>query len=204
MTARQGTIPTGTPSGTVSGGNFSAARRLLAVAGVVLATLLAAAGPASAHNTLIESDPAEGASLDRAPDEVTLTFDQPVQRGAGDGVNQIAVTGPDGGQWQRGQAQVDGTSVTTALHPLGPKGEYVIGYRILSADGHAVTDEIRFTLTQHGPGGDEAPGQPADAENQADSDTDGGGVPVWVWIVAAVALLGVGVTVALRAGSGRS
>lgn len=182
---------------------FGRSRRLLAAVGLALVTLVATAGPASAHNSLIESDPASGAELDRAPNSVTLTFDQPVQRGAGEGVNQIAVTGPDGGKWQKGDVRVDGNSVSTELHPLGPKGEYVIGYRILSADGHPVSEELRFTLTQHGPGGDTAPGQSADAAGD-DSGGDSGGIPVWVWVVAAVALLGAGVTVALRFGSDRS
>nr|WP_221219102.1 copper resistance CopC family protein [Prauserella isguenensis] len=177
-----------------------------------LVALLVTATPAAAHNQLIESDPAEGASLDKAPERVTLTFDQPVQRGAGEGVNQIAVTGPDGGQWTKGDVQVDGASVTAPLHPLGPAGEYVIGFRILSADGHPVSQELRFTLTSHGPGADTPPGGQnaapsaanADDAPSADGGDSGGGIPVWVWIAAAVVLLGAGVTVALRTGSGRS
>lgn len=193
---------------------ITADRRLRAAA-LSLATLVALlvmATPASAHNQLIESNPAENASLDKAPEQVTLKFDQPVQRGAGDDVNQIAVTGPDGGRWTKGDVQVDGTSVTAPLHPLGPAGEYVIGFRILSADGHAVTEELRFTLTSHGPGGDTPPGGQNAAPSAANSDDarsagdgdDGGGVPVWVWVVAAAVLLGAGVTVALRTGSDRS
>lgn len=186
--------------------------RAAALALATLVALLVTATPASAHNQLIESDPADGVSLDEAPDRVTLTFDQPVQRGAGEGVNQIAVTGPDGGQWTKGDVQVDGTSVTAPLHPLGPAGEYVIGFRVLSADGHPVSEELRFTLTSHGPGGDTPPGGQtaapsaanADEAPSADDGDSGDGIPVWVWIVAAVVLLGAGVTVALRTGSDRS
>lgn len=192
-------------------GRIGSGRRLRAV-GLSLATLVAllvTAPPAAAHNQLIESSPAEGASLDEAPRSVTLTFDQPVQRGAGENVNQVAVTGPDGGQWTKGEVQIDGPKVSAPLHPLGPAGEYVIGFRILSADGHPVQEELRFTLTAHGPGGDTPPGGqnagPSDA-NTGDtaSGGDGGGIPVWVWVVAAVVLLGGGLTVALRGGSDRS
>ncbi|WP_253865541.1 copper resistance CopC family protein [Prauserella halophila] len=169
------------------------------------------ATPAAAHNQLIESDPADGASLDEAPEQVTLTFNQPVQQGAGEDVNQIAVTGPDGGRWTAGDVQVDGTTVTAPLHPLGPAGEYVIGFRVLSADGHPVSEELRFTLTGPGPGDDTPPGAesakpsaPAADDARSGGDDDSGGIPVWVWIVAAVVLLGAGVTVALRTGSDRS
>nr|WP_083666612.1 copper resistance CopC family protein [Saccharomonospora sp. CUA-673] len=167
--------------------------------GIALTALLVTAGPAAAHNVLISSNPGAGDALDQPPEQITLTFDQHVQEGA-DGANQIAVTGPDGGQWQRGDVEIDGAEVTTDLHPLGPEGEYVIGYRILSADGHSVSDEIRFTLNQPGPGGDEAPAQPGGEQSDEQAESDGGGVPVWVWIVAAVVLLGFGMAAALRAG----
>ncbi|PXY31760.1 copper resistance CopC family protein [Prauserella muralis] len=188
-------------------------RRLLLVAGVAVLALFGAAAPASAHNVLISSDPAEGARLAESPQSVTLTFDQPVQDA---GVNQVAVTGPDGGQWAGGGIEVNRNVVTAPLRPLGPAGEYVIGFRILSADGHPVSEEIRFTLTKAGPGA--AAGSPSSAVSEAapptgtaqapaaeDTSDEGssGGVPVWVWIVGAVVLLGIGVTVALRMGSGQ-
>jgi methionine-rich copper-binding protein CopC len=182
---------------------------LLLTATIAMFALLAGAGPAAAHNVLISSDPAQGAQLESGPDRVTLTFDQFVQDAD---VNQVAVTGPDGGQWAEGPVEVRENVVTTPLRPLGPAGEYTLGFRILSADGHSVSEEIRFTLTAPGTGtpaaGDAAgsdPGTaagPGSAENadSAEGDTDSGGVPMWVWIAAAVILLGVGLTLALRLG----
>lgn len=174
-------------------------KRLLVVAGVAVLALLGAATPAAAHNVLISSDPADGARLDTAPPVVTLTFDQPVQD---DGVNEIAVTGPSGGQWAEGAVEVDRTVVTRPLRPLGPAGEYVIGFRVLSADGHPVSDEIRFTLTQPGEGTEVPPttGTTTTRLDQAERPEDQTGVPVWVWIVGGVVLLGAGITVALRMG----
>ncbi|OZM72546.1 copper resistance protein CopC [Amycolatopsis antarctica] len=162
--------------------------------------LLGLAVPASAHNVLVSSDPAENAALPAAPPVVTLTFDQYVQ--AGDS-NQVAVTGPDGSQWAEGQISVRGNVVTAPVRPLGPAGQYTVGYRILSADGHPVPGEIRFTLTTAGNG---TPA-PADAAasggtgtQASEADSGSGGVPVWVWIVGAVLLLGVGLVLALRTG----
>lgn len=187
-------------------------------------TVLVGAPPAAAHNVLISSDPADGDRLDTPPEEVTLTFDQPVQDA---GTNEVAVTGPDGGAWAEGTVTIDGAEATAPLRPLGPAGEYVIGFRVLSADGHPVTDEIRFTLTEPGPaagdtGGPGADGTAGDApppsvrqvpdsvvpEDPAEGDaTDDGtadddpaGVPVWVWVIGAAALLVIGLGIALRMG----
>lgn len=181
-------------------------RRALVVAGIAVLALFGAAGPAAAHNTLISSDPAEGAQLESAPSTITLTFDQAVQEGD---VNEVAVTGPDGGQYAEGTVRVERNVVTAPVRPLGPAGEYVIGYRILSADGHPVSEEIRFTLTQAGQGTGSpqppssvaaAPDTPQTQANQGEAADSSSGVPVWVWIVLAAALLVAGVTVALRMG----
>ena len=192
-------------------------RRLVAFVtalAVALLTVITAALPASAHNVLISSSPAEGEELDTPPTEVVLTFDQPVQDAD---VNEIAVTGPNGDQWAEGTVEVDGATVTAPLRPLGPAGEYVIGYRVLSADGHPVSAEIRFTLTSPGPGqasgtpdsgpntdrGDSPQGE--NAQDDATTDTaaeqgDSEGIPVWVWIVGAAVWLVAGLVVALRMG----
>ncbi|EHR59025.1 copper resistance CopC family protein [Saccharomonospora cyanea] len=190
---------------------------------VALLAMLGAALPASAHNVLVSSNPAEGDELGTAPTEVVLTFDQPVQDAD---VNEVAVTGPHGDQWAEGTVEVDGATVTAPLRPLGPAGEYVIGYRVLSADGHPVSDEIRFTLTSPGPGeasgapdsvgpdqrgqGEAAQGdhdqaqsgQPGDAgqDDQAANEDDSSGVPVWVWLAGAAVLLVAGLVLALRMG----
>ncbi|GAA1030086.1 MULTISPECIES: copper resistance CopC family protein [Amycolatopsis] len=172
----------------------------LAISGVAL---LGTATPALAHNVLINSDPANGASVAKGPAKVTLTFDQYVQNAD---VNQIAVTGPDGSQWAEGPVTVENNVLSAPLRPLGPAGKYTVGYRVLSADGHPVSGEIPFTLTAAGNGtpakGDaaKAAGAPANSPAAASSSSSSSGVPIWVWIAGAVVLLAIGLTVALRTG----
>jgi len=155
--------------------------------------LLGTAPQALAHTSLTGSDPAKGAKVDVAPKRVTLTFDEPVQSGD---VNQLVVTDPSGGQWAHGPVSVDGNEVSRALGQLGPAGEYTIGFRVLSEDGHPVTREIPFTYTT---GTSAAPETTAGTSgtNQREDDA---GVPVWVWVVGAVALLGAGGALAVRLG----
>ncbi|MFI5611225.1 copper resistance protein CopC [Amycolatopsis sp. NPDC051903] len=170
----------------------------LAITGVAL---LGTATPALAHNVLISSDPANGASVAAGPAKVTLTFDQYVQNAD---VNQIAVTGPDGNQWAEGPVTVENNVISAPLRPLGPVGKYTVGYRILSADGHPVSGEIPFTLTKAGAGtpakvdAAKASGAPASAATGSTSNSTG--IPIWVWIAGAVVLLAIGLTVALRTG----
>lgn len=167
--------------------------------------LFAMASPAFAHNSLTGSNPADKAVLDAGPSEVVLTFDQPVQEG--EGLNSIAVTGPDGEQWQGGPATVDSNVVSAPVRELGPSGTYTIGYRIVSADGHPVSGELTFTLSTAGNGTPAREGDAGwiDTNGSADSESGGddGGVPIWVWLAGAVVLLGAGLFVALRIGGGK-
>lgn len=167
-------------------------RRALITAMIAVITLLSLAGPAQAHNVLISSDPADGAKLKASPSEVTLTFDQAIQPGD---VNQIAVTGPGGTRWTEAPVQVDSNETRTKVRPLGPKGAYTIGYRVVSADGHPVSGQLRFELTE--PGG----GTPVEREGDpAAQDDASGGLPLWAWIVGAGGLLAAGLVLALRLG----
>ena len=178
-------------------------RRLLlpiVLAGVAVFGL---ATPALAHNVLVGSSPAAGASVAAGPGRVTLNFNAPVQFGA----NYLAVIGPDGNHWeQTDNATVDGNSVSTAVAPLGPAGVYEIGYRIISADGHPVSGEVDFTLSTAGTGtpppqsGSASGGAvvAASGASSAAAGTPSAGVPVWVWVLGAVLLLAVGLFLGLR------
>jgi copper resistance protein C len=173
-------------------------RKLLAVLALVGLGLFALAAPASAHNSLISSNPDDNASLDAGPRTVVLTFDQPVQEG--EGLNSVAVIGPDGKEWQGGSAEVDSNVVSAPVRELGPAGVYTIGYRIVSADGHPVSGKLVFTLTEAGdgtPAPDGANGTSAASTGGGDAST---GLPIWVWLVGAALLLGAGLVVALRIG----
>ena len=171
-------------------------KRLFAVLAMAGLGLFALAAPASAHNSLISSNPSDEASLDASPGAIVLTFDQPVQ--AGEGLNSVAVTGPDGKEWQGGKATVDSNVVTAPVRELGPKGTYTIGYRIVSADGHPVSGKLTFTLTKAG-NGTPAPVS-ANTNTAQPAETGSGGLPIWVWLVGAAVLLGAGLFVALRIG----
>jgi methionine-rich copper-binding protein CopC len=165
-------------------------RKIAVVLGLACLTLLGLAAPASAHNSLVSSNPTNEAKVEQSPSSVELTFDQPVQKG--EGLNTITVSGPDNTGWKTGTVEVASNIVSAPLDELGPAGAYRIAYRIVSADGHPVSGEVTFTLANAGNG---------TGTEVAESSEDDGGLPIWVWIAGAVVLLGAGLTVALRIGS---
>ncbi|MFC4534980.1 copper resistance CopC family protein [Sphaerisporangium dianthi] len=117
-------------------------RRLFTVLLVACAALAVAISPALAHNVLTGSDPKDGARLASLPGRVTLTFDQPVRADFA----QVALTGPDG-SISKAPVKVVDTKVTAELPSTGAAGAYVVGYQIVSNDGHPVTGKIGFTVT---------------------------------------------------------
>ncbi|MGH3933102.1 MAG: copper resistance CopC family protein [Pseudonocardiaceae bacterium] len=173
-------------------------RRVAALLIVAGWALLISTGTATAHNSLIASDPPDGASLATAPARVSLTFDLPVQPG----FTTVTVTGPDGNQWQAGAPNEDGAVVSVPVQPLGPTGEYLIGYQVLGADSHPVRGAVRFILTAPGTG---SPAPPESGASSPDHPPHtSGSTPVWVFLTGAGVLLAVGVVVALRIGRSRT
>ncbi|GAA0363413.1 hypothetical protein GCM10009530_11330 [Microbispora corallina] len=180
-----------------------AGRAIAALVLALLATAAPLASPASAHNVLIGSDPQQGARLAALPNVVTLTFDQAVRRDFA----RIAVTGPGGAHYEQGEVGTSGAGVFISVRPAGPAGDYSIGYRIVSNDGHPVTGTITFTVTG-GTGGTGGVAGPASGSKPGGTAATGAGrsleVPGssggWVWglLVATAALLALAIRVLVR------
>ncbi|WP_435080901.1 copper resistance CopC family protein [Clavibacter michiganensis] len=139
----------------------------LATGALALAGLAQGSGPdgalsASAHNYLVSSSPAAGSTIDAPPSEVTLTFNDVILDlaaaggGGGDastgsapasgGSSVVQVTGPDGQgtHFETGCATDSGRTVSVPV-ALGGSGQYTVTWRVVSADGHPVSDSIAFT-----------------------------------------------------------
>lgn len=126
---------------------LAAAGLLAALVGVVFGLLLAVAGPASAHAALTGSDPQDGAVVDTAPKQVTLTFSEQVAVGEG----SIRVLDPDGKRADTDAAPLDLHSGSTvkygvALHTGLPDGTYTVAWQAVSADSHPVSGAFTFSI----------------------------------------------------------
>ncbi|OZC67737.1 hypothetical protein CH276_04770 [Rhodococcus sp. 06-470-2] len=174
-------------------------KRLAVIAAAILTATALSIAPAAAHATLQSSNPAENSVLDAAPDEVTLTFNQSVQSNFA----TVTVVGADGTQWGASDPVVDGSTVTVDLDGLGAAGEYTIGYRVVSADGHPITGSIPFQLTQASStsaatAATSAPAPTDATPTAAEEPEDSSGFPIWIVAVVVVAVGAAGVLFALR------
>lgn len=100
------------------------------------------AGPASAHASLVSTDPADGASLAAVPGQVTLTFNENIGNPA-----YVAIIAPDGEQVEVTDVRAIDQSVTATVEPSGLRGVHEMSYRVVSADGHPVNGTVVFTTT---------------------------------------------------------
>ncbi|HYG93852.1 MAG TPA: copper resistance protein CopC [Nocardioides sp.] len=114
-------------------------RALASVLLGVAAVVAVPAAPASAHATLVSTDPAEGAVLPEAPEQVTFTFDE-----------QVSLT-PDGLQVYDAEGQpVDADASSRDTEVIGDlpeeldDGTYVVTWRVVSADGHPIAGSLTF------------------------------------------------------------
>ena len=111
---------------------------------LVLLLLVELAGPASAHASLLNSDPADGAVLGSAPHLFHLSFSEPVELG----LSRIELQRPDGTHLQLGAPRaVPGKSGQVEVPvPDIARGSYVISWHAATRDTHIASGQILFGL----------------------------------------------------------
>src|SRR5256885_17062051 len=123
--------------------------------------LLLLATEASAHAELEETNPANGAHLDRAPAEVLLRFSETVSPVRGG----FTVVDGNGRTVASPAASGDGSRVRLPLPGSLGDGVYVVNWRVVSADSHPVHGAFVFSV------GAARAAPLADAGAQAGSDS---------------------------------
>jgi copper transport protein len=117
---------------------------------IALAAMIAAivpASPASAHSTLIATEPSRNAVVEQSPDRVLLRFDEPVESQLG----SIRVYDGDG-------RRVDNDSVTkpapeevaVAIEGELERGTYTVAWRVISADSDPINGAWVFHVQEPG------------------------------------------------------
>ena len=119
------------------------ARQILLAAclclGVGLGAALSAA-PAFAHAVLLATEPADRAVVESAPASVSLRFNEPVQLvfvRVLDASGRVIAEAPAGG---------DAAQIALPLPGALPAGNYLVTYRVLSADAHAISGTLVFAV----------------------------------------------------------
>ena len=115
--------------------------------GGVIAAQVLAAGPASAHDELLSTDPAPDSTVAAVPSVVVLHFaEPPLTLGLG-----VDVTGP-GGTVSAGAPTLSGNDVRQSIQPGAPAGSYTVRWRVTADDGHPVSGSFTFVASAAGAG----------------------------------------------------
>ena len=184
---------------------------LVGLFAALLAALLLLGAPAQAHDTLLESDPEDGASLETSPEAITLTYSADILEVS----PLVRVTDESGEQIAEITPSVDGPVVTATLEEPLPAGENTIQWRVVSSDGHPIEGTLTVTVepdaeepTEETPaasddGGEAATDDSAPDESSASEDTaaeepaaeDKGGSLTPILVVLGVVVVGAVVAV---------
>lgn len=133
---------------------------------VMLLTALCLTGTASAHASLVSSNPAQNAVLPALPTEFVLSFNEPVSPLV------LTLLSPDGAsQALPGFKLVDGSVMVPAPSPGMGDGTFVLSYRVVSEDGHPVAGSVVFSI-----------GAPGEAVAEQRGDTIDWPVRLAVWL----------------------
>lgn len=116
-------------------------RTFLTAVGLAGLLVLELASPATAHAALVGTDPEPGARLEALPRTLTFEFSEPVGTSS-----EVAVTAPDGSLVEVGAVAARDREVFADLPVSTQDGEYLIAYRVVSADGHAVSGSFEVTV----------------------------------------------------------
>ena len=114
---------------------------------VAFLTIFSNPSPTFAHAGVVSTSPAQDEVMNVMPGEISITFSEELLTIAGQEVNTISLNAFDGPQVEIGDIKVSGATLSATI----PQGEYAAGvyevvYRIVSADGHKVSDSFTFSL----------------------------------------------------------
>lgn len=121
---------------------MSALRALIAAVLVLWLPVL----PAAAHADQVTMSPTAGSVLEVAPTQVVLGFSEKINPLG----TVVVVIDPTGAQVQEGATEVSGQRVIARVQPFEVPGKYRVNYRIVSADGHAISGTRSFTYAPDG------------------------------------------------------
>jgi copper transport protein len=128
--------------------------RFLAAVTIALGAVLLTAAPASAHATLNSTEPVGGTALERSPERVALRFSEAVQIPLG----SIRVfASPSGKQVETGAARhEEGGRVVAVNLPKLDDGNFIVTWRVTSADAHPIHGAFTFTVGSSAGGAEDA------------------------------------------------
>ncbi|QDP39600.1 copper resistance CopC family protein [Radiobacillus deserti] len=107
----------------------------------VLALLLLFAPTVQAHSVLIESNPAEGATMQEELSQISLTFNTKVEEGS-----TFTLVSGDGQELTPLEVNIQDSVLTGTFDPPVPNADYTVEYDVIGADGHPIEGSYTFSV----------------------------------------------------------
>jgi methionine-rich copper-binding protein CopC len=145
------------------------ARRLAVLLGLSAVWLLLSSAPALAHARLLETYPADGATVAKPPEQVQLRFNEAVEAA----FDPIEVYDGGGNRVDKGDAKTASENPKVLIVDLEDlsEGSYTVDWHVTSADGHTVGNAFGFAVDASAPATDEDAEQPIEPiERSADQE----------------------------------
>jgi methionine-rich copper-binding protein CopC len=122
-------------------------KRLSSIFFALLATVIITPSSAFAHAGLVSANPAANSEVKVMPGEISLTFTEDLMVLGEKNVNSISLNMMDGPEVTLTDIKVEG-AVLSATVPADvyESGTYEVFYKIVSADGHKLSDSYSFAL----------------------------------------------------------
>jgi methionine-rich copper-binding protein CopC len=122
-------------------------KKLFAALCLALFSVLSFTPSTSAHSALVSANPVAGAELSETPAEVRLTFNESLLLLGNENPNKLEVLNSSGAVVS-GEVSVSGPEIFVPINKeMAVSGEYSVSYRVVSADGHPIEGEYKFTVT---------------------------------------------------------
>jgi copper resistance protein C len=119
--------------------------RLQSTVALALMGTLLFAPAGSAHDLLVDINPAASAILTDGRFEAKLTFNNPLLVVAGESNSQLATKPVSSNDWTEHEVSVSGR-VMSAQVVLTEPGEYDLRWKVVSSDGHPISGTSNFSL----------------------------------------------------------
>lgn len=136
-----------------------------------VAAAVVSAPAAQAHSVLVSTTPEQDSTVADSPESVDITFNEEISAEFA----SLTVMS-DGENVAEGEPEVDGDSISVKVPDL-EAGTYIVGYRVVSADGHPVQGSWEFTVEAggaQGSGAAAATGSEESAEGTAPAEGTAG------------------------------
>ena len=121
-----------------------------AIYSVVALTLILFVGSesASAHARVIFTSPKAGSTITKWPQQLFITFNEPILKIGGAVVDWAYVKDAKGVRFDSDNPAVKGSILSVGLKEKARSGKYTVTYRAVSDDGHPISDSFTFTYRE--------------------------------------------------------